>query len=106
MAERTSLIAAERIESAILLIRAHKVMLDSELAALYGVETRVLVQAVKRNIDRFPADFMFQLTKEEFAALRSQSVISNVKTGRGRLVYEQYGLTEEEIAIVEEGTAR
>ena len=64
----------ERIARSILLIRTQKVMLDADLAALYGVETRVLVQAVKRNIDRFPPDFMFQLTKPEFDNLRSQVV--------------------------------
>lgn len=72
-----SLVPVERIEHAILLIRNHKVMLDSDLAALYGVATKVLVQAVKRNLKRFPADFMFVLTKEEFAHLRSQSVTSS-----------------------------
>lgn len=61
MSERRSLIPAERIEQSILLIRGQKVMLDSDLAALYGVETKVLNQAVRRNGDRFPADFMFQL---------------------------------------------
>ena len=100
MAEKTSLIPAGRIESAILLIRGHKVMLDSDLAALYGVETRVLVQAVKRNIDRFPSDFMFQLSKEEFAALRSQSVISNVKTGRGGRRSAPYAFTEQGVAML------
>ncbi len=84
MAETRSLIPAERIEQAILLIRGLKVMLDKDLAALYGVETKVLMQAVKRNRDRFPADFMFQLDDEEFAVLRSQSVTSNQPTGRGR----------------------
>jgi phage regulator Rha-like protein len=57
-------------------------MLDADLATLYAVETRVLTQAVKRNISRFPADFMFQLTGEEWASLRSQSVI--LKSGRGQ----------------------
>ena len=70
-------IPAQRIECAILLLRGHKVLLDTELATLYGVETRVLVQAVKRNLTRFPQDFMFQLGTEEIDALRSQSVISN-----------------------------
>ncbi|MEY3202298.1 MAG: hypothetical protein RIR70_1848, partial [Pseudomonadota bacterium] len=69
------------IGSRIVVLRGQRVMIDSDLAALYGVETRVLVQAVKRNIARFPADFMFQLTGEEFAGLRSQFVISN--SGRG-----------------------
>lgn len=65
MPEETALIPVERIEKAILLIRGHKVMLDADLAALYEVEVRVLVQAVKRNLARFPPDFMFQLTPEE-----------------------------------------
>ena len=56
----------ERIEQSILLIRHPKVMLDADLAALYGVETKQLIQAVKRNVFRFPSDFMFQLNKEEF----------------------------------------
>ena len=59
------LVPIEVIERRILLIRGHKVMLDSHLAELYQVETRVLIQAVKRNIGRFPGDFMFQLTKQE-----------------------------------------
>ena len=71
MSKRSSVIPVERIERSILLLRGHKVMLDSDLAALYGVETKRLVEAVKRNLDRFPADFMFQLTKQEFDALRS-----------------------------------
>ncbi len=66
----------ERIKQAILLIRGEKVMLDADLAALYGVATRVLIQAVKRNAERFPPDFMFQLTKEEVDLLRSQLVTS------------------------------
>ena len=66
-----SLISPERIERSILLIKSHKVMLDVDLAALYGVETKQLIQAVKRNIFRFPSDFMFQLSKEEFENLRS-----------------------------------
>jgi len=77
-----SIIPAERIEKAILLLRGKKVMLDADLAVLYDVETRILVQAVKRNIDRFPRDFMFQLTQEEFDNLRSQSVTSSDWGGR------------------------
>ena len=57
------IITESRIETAIFLVRGHKVLIDSDLAALYGVETRILVQAVKRNIQRFPPDFMFQLNK-------------------------------------------
>ena len=70
------IIPAERIENGIYLIRKHKVMLDSDLVVLYGIETRVLLQAVKRNTDRFPSDFMFQLSKSEFGNLRSQIVTS------------------------------
>ncbi len=76
MAE-VSLIPAERIENAILLIRGHKVLLDRDLAEFYGVATRVLNQAVSRNRMRFPEDFMFQLSNEEFENWRSQFVISN-----------------------------
>ena len=65
-----------------MLIRRQRVMIDSDLAALYGVETRALVQAVHRNIERFPEDFMFLLTREEFAHLKSQSVISSGWGGR------------------------
>jgi phage regulator Rha-like protein len=71
------LITDERIISKIFLIRQQKVMLDSDLAEMYGVEARGLNQAVKRNIERFPADFMFQLTQKEFANLKSQIVTSS-----------------------------
>ena len=70
-------IPAERIDTRILLIRGHKVMLDADLAELYEVETRALNQAVKRNRERFPADFMFQLTNQEVSYWRSQVVMSN-----------------------------
>ena len=72
-----ALIPSERITKAILVIRGHKVLLDVDLATLYEVDTKTLVRAVKRNIERFPEDFMFQLSAEEFALLRSQSVISS-----------------------------
>jgi hypothetical protein len=75
------IVPIEVIEKKIYLIRSRKVMLDSDLAELYMVETRTLIQAVKRNINRFPSDFMFQLDYQEVASLRSQIVIS--KTGRG-----------------------
>jgi len=89
----------ERIEKAILLIRSSKVMLDKELAALYGVQTRTLVQAVKRNIKRFPDDFMFQLTAGEVEALRSQFVI--LKAGRGQHPkYLPYAFTEQGVAML------
>ncbi len=87
------------IQSRILALREQRVMLDADLAQLYGVETRVLVQAVKRNLARFPADFMFQLSAEEFAALRSQSVISNTQ-GRGGRRSAPYAFTEHGVAML------
>ncbi len=72
-----SLISVERLEKSIYLIRGEKVMLDEDLARLYQVRTKVLVQAVKRNSERFPQDFMFQLSHEEYSALRSQIVTSS-----------------------------
>lgn len=89
---------SERIAHSILLLRGQKVLLDADLAELYGVETKVLVQAVKRNLERFPDDFMFQLDAEEFAALRSQSVTSN--TGRGGRRYAPYVFTEQGVAML------
>ena len=72
-----TIVSTETIESRILLLRGQKVLLDADLASLYGVQTRVLNQAVKRNLNRFPADFMFQLSAKEFENWRSQSVMSN-----------------------------
>lgn len=72
-------IPAGDIERSILVMRGHKVLLDADLAKLYGVETKVLLQALKRNPDRFPKDFMFQLTDQEFRDLRSQFVTSSWK---------------------------
>ena len=92
MPKRQSIIPTERIENRILLIRAQKVILDADLAELYGVPTKRLNEQVKRNLDRFPEDFMFQLSKEEHAALRSQSATS--KTGRGGRRYRPYAFTE------------
>lgn len=77
MSESTSLIPAERIERLILFVRGQKVMLSSELADLYRVEVRVLIQAAKPNLNRFPDDFMFQLTAAERENLKSQFVISS-----------------------------
>ena len=74
-------ISRERILTSILILRGQKVLLDSVLAEMYEVETRVLVQAVKRNRGRFPADFMFELTNDEYADLKSQSVISSTWGG-------------------------
>jgi len=99
MVNEKSLVLVERIEKAILLVRGQKVMLDADLAALYGVETRVLVQAVKRNIERFPDDFMLQLNKEEVDSLRSQIV--TLKKGRGQhSKYLPYAFTEQGVAML------
>jgi hypothetical protein len=97
MVSKQSLIPSDRIEKAIFLIREQKVMLDADLAALYGVGTKVLVQAVKRNLERFPEDFMFQLSEEEFADLRSQLVTSSNWGGRR---YLPYAFTEQGIAML------
>lgn len=91
-----SLVPVERIESKIFLIRGKKVMLDRDLAILYEVETRVLNQAVRRNIERFPEDFMFQLTKEEMKNWTSQIVITNK---------EKMGLRRRPYAFTEPGVA-
>lgn len=94
----------EVVVSRILLLRNQKTLLDADLAELYGVETRVLVQAVKRNIERFPEDFMFQLTTQEFNNLISQSVISSSGTqaahawgGRRK---PPYAFTEQGVAML------
>ena len=84
--------ARERVELRILLLRGQRVVLDAELARLYGVGTGRLNEQVKRNLERFPADFMFQLTKQEVAALRSQFAISNV--GRGGRRHAPSAFTE------------
>jgi hypothetical protein len=97
MAEK-SLLPVERIEKHILLIRREKVMLDSDLAELYGVATKVLNQAVKRNEDRFPDDFMFQLNEKELETLRSQFVTS--KASRGGRTYRPYAFTEQGVAML------
>lgn len=82
----------------ILALRDQRVMLDADLAALCGVETKVLVQAIKRNSERFPGDFMFQLDAQEWASLRSQFVTSN--TGRGGRRYAPYAFTEQGVAML------
>jgi len=87
-----------RIESMILLVRGHKIMLDADLAGLYAVETKALVRAMKRNRERFPADFMFQLTKDEFDILRSQSGTSSSTWGGRR--YRPYAFTEQGVAML------
>jgi len=90
-------VPAERILASIHLIRGEKVLLDSDLAALYGVETGALVRAVKRNLSRFPVDFMFQLTEAEWAHLRSQSGISSSWGGRR---FAPFAFTEQGVAML------
>ena len=85
-AEAVSIQPVEQIEGLILTIRGKQVILDRELARLYGVETKVLNQAVKRNIERFPEDFLFQLTKEEYEILKSQIVTSSEELLRSQIV--------------------
>jgi len=100
----------ENLAKLVLLVRGEKVLLDSDLAALYGVATKVLNQAVKRNLDRFPADFMFQLTPEEWAGMRSQIVTSypentsmrsqTVSPTRRKLTAVPYAFTEQGVAML------
>lgn len=92
------LVTAPAIEKRILVVRDRQVMIDEDLADLYGVETRRLIEQVKRNIERFPDDFMFQLSKEEAAALRSQTATS--ETGRGGRRYAPYVFTEQGVAML------
>lgn len=97
MRSNASLIATERIQQLIFIVRGQKVMLDSDLAHLYGVETKVLIQAVKRNADRFPSDFLFRMNSKEFHILRSQSVTSKKRGGRQ---YFPYVFTEQGVAML------
>ena len=115
---KREIIPAARIVQSIHLLRGQKVMLDSDLAALYGVTTNVLNQAVKRNRDRFPGDFMFQLTAQEIAHLKSQFVTSRrqdianqsltdltsqfviSKPGRGGRRHRPYAFTEQGVAML------
>ena len=97
MNPQQSVVASGSIEDRILLIRGQRVMLDADLAALYGVETGNLVRAVSRNRERFPPDFMFRLNSDEFEALRSQIVTSN---GRGGRRYLPYAFTEQGVAML------
>jgi hypothetical protein len=97
MPAKRPLVPVERIERAIHVIREHKVILDADLAELYQVETKALVRAVKRNLDRFPEDFLFQLTKKEFAILRRQAGTSSQWGGRR---YAPYAFTEQGVAML------
>jgi hypothetical protein len=93
---KDSMITAETIQKAIYLVRSQKVMLDRDLAAMYGVPTKALKQAVRRNATRFPADFMFVLTRGELADWRSQAVTSNS---------DRMGLRHAPMAFTEQGVA-
>jgi len=97
MQKGVDIVPAERIERSILLIRGHKVILDADLAALYGVETKQLIRAVKRNLPRFPDDFMFQLNKEESENLRYHFGTSSQWGGRR---YPPYAFTEQGVAML------
>jgi hypothetical protein len=96
MAKAKSLIRVERVAAQMYVIRGQTVMFDADLAALYGVETRALVQAVKRNAARFPQDFLFQLTEKEAEHLRSQFVTSSWGGRR----YNPYAFTEHGVAML------
>lgn len=97
MTKTQAIVISEAIESRIFLIRGHKAILSTHLAALYGVESRALVQAVKRNRERFPADFMFQLSAKEFWNLKSQIVISSWGGARRAA---PYAFTEQGVAML------
>ena len=101
------IVSCSIIEDRIFLLRGHRVMLSPDLAQLYGVEQRALIQAVKRNIERFPQDFMFQLSWDEADSLRSQIVILNqpiepsIVTKRGEHIkYKPYAFTEQGVAML------
>lgn len=94
MREKKAVIPLERVVSRIYLIRGQKVMLDADLAKLYGVTTKRLNEQVRRNIDRFPGDFMFQLNAREYDFLRSQIATSKSQPGSGGRRYLPYVFTE------------
>ncbi len=95
--KKTARVAHEKVLRAIILVRGQKVILDRDLAELYGVLTKVFLQAVKRNVERFPRDFMFRLTAREFERLRSQIVTSNSRGGRRSA---PYAFTEQGVAML------
>jgi hypothetical protein len=92
--KRASIVPLESVVSRIFLVRGQKIMLDADLAELYGVTTKRLNEQVKRNIDRFPPDFMFQLNTKEYDSLRSQFATSKEQSGRGGRRYMPYVFTE------------
>lgn len=95
----TKVPVTDQVERSILVVRGQKVLLDEQLAAFYGVATKVLVQAAKRNRDRFPDDFMFQVTSDEWDILRSQFVTSK-RDGRGGRRFAPYAFTEQGVAML------
>ena len=98
MIKQNEIIPIKEISSKIYFIRNEKVLLDRDLAELYGVETRVLKQAVRRNLERFPSDFMFKLSEAEFQNWRSQFVISN--SDRMGLRHSPFAFTEQGVAML------
>ena len=92
MREKTTLIPVGRIDQVIFLVRGHRVMLDRDLARLYGVETRVLNQAVRRNLDRFPDDFMLSLTREEVRNISQTVICSTLKHARNVFAFTEQGV--------------
>jgi hypothetical protein len=94
----TANVPTDQISQSIIIVRRHNVLLDSELAALYGVTTKGLLQAVKRNMERFPEDFMIHLTIGEWTVLRSRNVTSNPQRGGRR--YAPYAFTEQGVAML------
>ncbi|MDP2851796.1 MAG: ORF6N domain-containing protein [Gallionella sp.] len=105
MTSKLAVVPLERIESRIFFVRGQKILLDEDLAALYEVEVKALNRAVKRNIERFPDDFMFQLNADELALLRRQSGTSNLKSqngtsSRGGRRYLPYAFTEQGVAML------
>ena len=91
-------VVSQSIEKNIFLLRGYKVLLDSDIASLYGVPTKVLMQSIKRNIQRFPSEFMFQLSDREYKSLRSQIVTS--KNPRGGRRYLPFAFTEHGVAML------
>jgi len=92
MHEKTALIPVGRIDQLIFLVRGHRVMLDRDLATLYGVETRVLNQAVRRNLDRFPDDFLFSLTREEVRSISQIVISSGIKFSKHVFAFTEQGV--------------
>jgi hypothetical protein len=97
MGDEIAVLPVERIEGAIRVLRGDRVILDADIAALYGVETKALLQAMKRNLARFPPDFMYQLTPEEFENLRCQFGTSSSWGGRR---HRPYAFTEQGVAML------